>query len=132
MDNGGIEGGNRFEKWENGLKSYNANDAFVLFSRREKGKPPHFIQPSFAEIERIDKTRLNKQMKGIITILEEMKEFDRHLLPADRSVTPMLEDSKKLEQVYLTDGNYKTKRLVITRDHTEDEKNMLKSMKKKK
>lgn len=114
LRNGTITGENRFERWKNGIKTYNDIDAYVFFSRREIGKKPYFIQPSFAEMEQTDQRRLNCQMAGIITILKEMKEYDAHLVPSNREVTPMLEDSEKLRQVYLKDGwEYKTKRLEI-------------------
>lgn len=115
LDIGDIKGEDRFEKWEIALANYNKHDAYVLFSRRER-KNTYFIQPSFEEIEQMDHKRLNRQMKGILTILTEMKLYDARLLPSKREVTDMLEDSKKFEQVYLKDGyGYKTKRLDIVK-----------------
>jgi len=93
----------KYEAWNTMLSNYNKNDAYVFLSEYDTDVQVHyFIQPSFHKIERMDMSRLEKQWKGIKTIVEEMQTYDAQLVltSGDReSVTKLLKASKNVDKL---------------------------------
>lgn len=76
----------RYSAWDLLLYNYNQNDAYVfLYDRKAKC----YIQPDFKELENIDKNRLEKQWKGICSVIEEMQLFQADLVLSDGSRKPI-------------------------------------------
>lgn len=77
----------RYTRWDIFLYNYNQNDAYIfLFDNENK----YYVQPGFDELERMDKKRLQRQWKGIGTVIEEMIAYDNRLL-IDGSQMPITE-----------------------------------------
>lgn len=103
------EGANRHEIWEVVLKNFNHNDKYLFFSKRKSTTDCFYVQPTLGQMERLDFGRLDKQMKSIVTILQEMeKTGDRTLLTTGKKVSGMLKDGKKYAKKYL-DGHWQEK-----------------------
>jgi len=89
---GTIDNMNRYEAWDTMLYNYNLNDAYVFLSRYDKEMNCYyFVQPGFDMLENMDKRRLNKQWKGIQTVIEEMQLQDARLILSDGSRKPINE-----------------------------------------
>lgn len=100
---GKFEGKNRYDAWAVMLHNYNQNDAYVFLSKWDKKlKTRYYIQPSFYELEAMDRKRLEKQWKGIGTIIEEMMLFDaRLILPSGerKPIRELLEAGKSVGEL---------------------------------
>jgi len=100
---GMLDGMNRYEAWDTMLDNYNKNDAYVFLSKyNKKEKVKYFIQPGFVELESLDKKRLEKQWKGIGTVIDEMLVFDARLILPDgsrKSVSELLKAGKKVDKL---------------------------------
>jgi len=98
---GMLIGMNRYEAWDTMLDNYNKNDAYAFLSRYDKeSKVKYFIQPSFDELESMDIKRIDKQWKGIKTVLEEMQTYDAQLVLSDgerKPVSSFLKASKRID-----------------------------------
>lgn len=104
---------NRYEIWDTVINNYNQNDKYLFFAKRESTTSCYFVQPSLSEMENMDLSRIGKQLKSVITILEEMNHTGERRL-SGRNVKDLLEDTNKVKQVYLEDGRkFKKKRLDI-------------------
>jgi len=76
----------RYRAWDSMLYSYNQNDAYVfLYDRKVKC----YLQPGFNELENMDKQRLERQWRGIGTVIEEMQLFDARLILPDGTRKPI-------------------------------------------
>lgn len=112
LDNHGnpIKSKNRYERWDILMYNYNTGTIpsfFLLFDRKQNS----FIQPNFIQLEKMDKKRLENLAKGLVSIIEEMKEFDVRL--EGRPAKDMLKVHEKYQKVFLTDGRYNKKTLDI-------------------
>ena len=89
---------NRYEIWNNFLYNCNQNDFYVFLY---DWKLKCFMQPDFGKLERMDKRRLEKQWKGVCSIIEEMKLYDAHLLinGQQKPITELLEAGKKFQKL---------------------------------
>jgi len=100
---GTIDNMNRYEAWDTMLYNYNQNDAYVFLSKYDKELRCHyFVQPGFDMLENMDKRRLNKQWKGIKTVIEEMQLQDARLILSDGSrqpITELLEAGKNVTEL---------------------------------
>ena len=105
---GVIDDMNRYEAWDTMLYNYNQNDAYVFLSKYDTENRCHyFVQPGFDMLENMDKQRLNKQWKGIQTIMDEMKLEDARLILSDgtrKPISDLLEAGKNVGEL-LGDGN---------------------------
>ena len=94
-----LDGVDAYASWDLLLYNYNQNDAYVfLFDRKMK----QYIQPGFDELEVMDKKRLNRQWKGINTVIDEMKLFKAQLILSDGSkkpVTDLLKAGKSVDKL---------------------------------
>ena len=100
--NGDLEGLDRYKAWTVMLYNFNMNDAYVFLFEPKKG---YYIQPSFAELEEMDKVRLQKQWKGILTVIDEMQTIDANVLLDSGKEIPvkdLLKAGKKVDN--LLDG----------------------------
>jgi hypothetical protein len=89
----------RYRAWDTMLYNYNQNDAYVFLYKRKTGS---FIQPSFHELENMDRKRLNRQWKGIGTVIEEMQIMDARLMLPDgstKSIDELLEAGKDVDKL---------------------------------
>ena len=107
---GMLDGMNRYEAWDVMLNNYNKNDAYVFLSQYDKtANIKYFIQPSFDMLENMDIKRIEKQWRGIKTVLEEMQTVDAQLKLPDGSrqpVTKLLKAGKKVDTL-LSHGDKK-------------------------
>ena len=98
---GQLIGLNKYEAWDTMLDNYNKNDAYIFLSKYDPDAKVHcFIQPSFHEIERMDMNRLEKQWRGIKTVVEEMHVYDAQLVLSDgkrKPVDTLLKAGKKVD-----------------------------------
>jgi len=77
---------NCYESWDMLLYNYNQNDAYVFLFDRGLNC---YLQPGFKELENMDKQRLNRQWKGIHTVIDEMSLFNAKLVLPDGSRKPV-------------------------------------------
>lgn len=96
------EGANRHEIWDIVLENFNQNDKYLFFSKRKSTTDCFYVQPKLGQMERLDFGRLDKQMKSIVTILQEMeKTGDRQLISSGKKVSGLLKDQQKIGKKYL-------------------------------
>jgi len=89
---GALNDMTRYEAWDIMLHNYNKNDAYVFLSIYDKeGDCRYFIQPSFLDLEDMDKKRLERQWNGIMTVIKEMQILDARLVLPDGSRKPITE-----------------------------------------
>lgn len=87
---GKLKDMDRYQAWDIMLFNYNQNDAYVFLSKFDKKtKASYFIQPGFNELENMDRSRIEKQWKGIGTIINEMQIEDARLVLPDGSREPI-------------------------------------------
>jgi len=87
---GKLYGLTRYEAWDVMLDNYNKNDAYVFLSDYDPDAKVHyFTQPSFHKVERMDMDRLEKQWRGIKTVVEEMQTYDAQLVLSDGKREPV-------------------------------------------
>lgn len=100
---GTLIGMDRYEAWDVMLGNYNKNDAYVFLSTHDKETNiKYFIQPSFDMLENMDIKRIEKQWKGIKTMLEEMQTVGAQLKLSDGSrqpVTKLLKAGRKVDSL---------------------------------
>jgi len=83
---GQLDGLDRYRAWDLLLYNYNQNDAYVfLYDPKLKC----YLQPGFDELEKMDKRRLDRQWKGIGTVIEEMQLFEARLILPDGTRKPI-------------------------------------------
>lgn len=89
---------NRYELWDIFTFNCNQNDFYIfLYDWKRKC----FMQPGFDKLERMDKIRLEKQWKGICSIIEEMQVYDAHLLinGTQKPITELIDAGKKFQNL---------------------------------
>ena len=88
----------RYTRWDIFLYNYNQNDAYIFLYDNEN---KYYIQPGFDELERMDKKRLQRQWKGIGTVIEEMIIYDNRLLTDGIQVpiTELLDAGKQVDSL---------------------------------
>ena len=100
---GKLKGMNCYVAWNIMLKNYNQNDKYVFLSKYDKKiKCNYYIQPSFYELEEMDRNRLNNQWKGIISVMDEMKTVGAQLVLSDGKREPvenLLKAGKKVDNL---------------------------------
>lgn len=97
---------NRHEIWDIVLDNFNKNDKYLFYSKRKSTTDCFYVQPTLGQMERLDFGRLDKQMKSIVTILNEMEHTgDRTLISTGKKVSGMLKDGQKYAKKYL-DGHW--------------------------
>jgi hypothetical protein len=84
--------------WDILILNYNQNDSYVFLYDRKLG---YYIQPSFDELEKIDKKRLEHQWKGICTVINEMQLFNARLLTngIQKPVGELIEAGKSFDNL---------------------------------
>lgn len=95
---GQLDGMDRYEAWDTMLFNFNQNDMYVFLFDKKTGS---FLQPSFDILEKMDKKRLQKQWKGINTVIEEMIIEDARLLTEHGIKSPidLLRGGKKITEL---------------------------------
>lgn len=109
---GYFDGENKYDNWDAFMVSLNNNDIYVFMSKREK-KQVYYVQPSFQELESIDYDRVKRQLSGVVTVVDEMTERDEKLLSSGRPAGELLDASRKVNNVYLLNGQYKGKKVDL-------------------
>lgn len=106
---GKLKDMDRYQAWNTMLFNFNQNDSYVFISKYDKKLKMHyFIQPSFYELEEMDRKRLNKQWKGIGTIIEEMQLEDARLVLPDgerKPISELLEAGKQINKLLLKEND---------------------------
>ena len=116
-NNGYFQGENKYENWDTFMHNLNANDIYVFISKYEN-KQRYYIQPSFQELEKLSYDRLRKQLKGLVTVVKEMVEYDEKLLTSGRPAAELLDATKTVDNVYLLNGKYEGKEVgVVSQSH---------------
>lgn len=102
---GKLEGKNRYKAWECMIRNYNQNDAYVFLSKFDKKyRVKYFVQPGFDMLENMDRKRLERQWKGIGSIVDEMQMEDARLVLPDgtrKPVQELIEASKKINDLLI-------------------------------
>ena len=90
---------NRHEIWDIVLDNFNKNDKYLFYSKRKSTTDCFYVQPTLGQMERLDFGRLDKQMKSIVTILNEMEHTgDRTLISTGKKVSGMLKDGQNMRR----------------------------------
>ena len=100
---GYLDSVDRFYAWNILTYNYNQHDAYVFLW---DDNLRCYMQPGLEELEIMDKRRLQKQWHGILTVMDEMKEYDAKLLIGGvQKAVGELEEASRPVNILLGDGN---------------------------
>jgi hypothetical protein len=125
IENGKIKARAFAQTWGAFLNYYNKN--FKAFYLLYDPKDKVYYQPNFSAKERLDQKRMERQAKGLKTVLAEMVDFDESLIVTGRPIREALQEADKFTRKYITDHTYGE--LEAGSKYTEEEEEILKSMK---
>lgn len=94
-----LDGKNPNDAWDIMTYNFNQNDAYIFLYDRETG---YYKQPDFSEIETMDRGRLEKQWKGIGTVIDEMMVCNAQLILSDgtrKPITDLLKAGTKVDRL---------------------------------